>query len=125
MPPVKTSLPAAPAPSFPLLSKSRLARRYGVTVSCVEKWMSEGKVPFYRLSSRVVRFDPLQCDMRLLARYMPGRSEVSRRTVKLHDHPYQIPLDLGELPPPPEKRTTLMTLPRTRPVWARLLGVGK
>lgn len=124
MPPVKTSLPAAP-PSFPLLSKSRLARRYGVTVSCVEKWMSEGKVPFYRLSPRVVRFCPLQCDMRLLARYMPGRTEATRRTVKLLDHPCQLPLELGVLPPPPERRTTLLTLPRARPVWARLLGVGK
>ncbi len=105
-----------PTPSFPLLDKSRLARRYGVTVSCIEKWMEEGKVPYYRLSSRVVRFDPLECDRRLLAEYRAATAGAKRRTVRLHDPPNQLTLDLDlrglNRPSKPKgKASHLMRLP--------------
>jgi predicted DNA-binding transcriptional regulator AlpA len=48
--------------SFPLLDKAALARRYGVSESAVDKWMAQRKIPFFRLGTRCVRFDPVLCD---------------------------------------------------------------
>ena len=39
------------------VSKRQLADRYSVTVGCVNNWMRQGRIPYLRLSSQLVRFD--------------------------------------------------------------------
>jgi len=51
-----------------LLTKKQIAQRYQVTPWCVDKWMRKRRIPFIRLSSRCVRFDPVACDLALLGR---------------------------------------------------------
>ena len=46
----------------PLLTKEQLASRYGVSISCVDKWIRKRRIPLYRLSRRCVRFDAFKCD---------------------------------------------------------------
>lgn len=46
-----------PANSPSLLTTYDLARRYGVSVATIRRWVRQGRVPFIRASRRVVRFD--------------------------------------------------------------------
>jgi excisionase family DNA binding protein len=39
-----------------LLTKEQAAEFLGVTVRCLEKWMAQGIVPYYKLGKRTVRF---------------------------------------------------------------------
>ena len=41
----------------PLIDREELARRLGVTCSCVRKWQEIRAIPFYKLGRRCVRFD--------------------------------------------------------------------
>jgi len=41
----------------PLIDREELARRLGVTGSCVRKWQEIRAIPFYKLGRRCVRFD--------------------------------------------------------------------
>jgi predicted site-specific integrase-resolvase len=40
----------------PLPDKRAVARRYGICVRTLDRWIAEGKVPYLKLSPRVVRF---------------------------------------------------------------------
>jgi excisionase family DNA binding protein len=48
-----------------LISKKEIAQRYCVTIGTVDKWMKQKRIPFFKLSSRLVRFDPADCDEHL------------------------------------------------------------
>jgi hypothetical protein len=50
-------------PAETLLSKSALAKRYGVCVRTITAWMTRRILPFYKLSHKVVRFDAAKCDI--------------------------------------------------------------
>ena len=39
------------------LNEKEAARHLGVSVRCVQNWRKEGKIPFYRISSRCIRYD--------------------------------------------------------------------
>ena len=40
-----------------LVTSTKLAERFGVTVGTVRKWVRQGKVPYVRLNGHTVRFD--------------------------------------------------------------------
>jgi hypothetical protein len=40
----------------PLPDKRAVARRYGICVRTVDRWMAEGKIPYLLLGPRVIRF---------------------------------------------------------------------
>ena len=40
----------------PLPDKRAVARRYGICIRTVDRWMAEGKIPYLRLAPRVIRF---------------------------------------------------------------------
>jgi excisionase family DNA binding protein len=59
---------------FPRASRRRatkrdVAREYGVSLRTVDTWMHEKKIPFYKISPRVVRFD-LDAVARALDRFV-------------------------------------------------------
>jgi excisionase family DNA binding protein len=41
----------------PLIDRDELARRLGVTPSCIRKWQEKRSIPFYKFGRRCVRFD--------------------------------------------------------------------
>ena len=43
-----------------LITKKELAKRLSVSIRTIEGWMQSGRVPFYRISPRCVRFEPEQ-----------------------------------------------------------------
>jgi len=45
-----------------LVKKPRLAGRYEVSTRTVDYWMKNGVIPFIKIGSKFVRFDPLECD---------------------------------------------------------------
>lgn len=47
------------------LTKEQIAARYQVSVACINKWMAARRLPFLRISHRVVRFDVHACDKAL------------------------------------------------------------
>ena len=49
-----------------LFNKKQIAARYGVSVSCINKWMKQG-LPYLRLRYKTVRFNPVLCDAALAA----------------------------------------------------------
>jgi hypothetical protein len=40
----------------PLPDKRAVARRYGICIRTVDRWMAEGKIPYLKLAPRVIRF---------------------------------------------------------------------
>lgn len=48
-----------------LCSKKEIALRYGVTIAIIDRWMAAKRIPYYRFSSRLVRFKPVECDAAL------------------------------------------------------------
>jgi len=52
-------------PSGIKLNKHELARRYGVSVRSITNWMSNGLIPYLKISERMIRFDPFECDSAL------------------------------------------------------------
>jgi len=46
-------------------SKSQLAERLGVTCRTINYWMSQGRIPYCRMSDRVIRFVPSDVDAAL------------------------------------------------------------
>ena len=49
--------------SHHLVSKKEIAARYGVSVRTITAWMRRRILPYTKLSSRLVRFDPEICDI--------------------------------------------------------------
>lgn len=45
-------------PEQPLVSSFAIAKRYGVTVETVRRWVRERRIPCVRVSRRTVRFRP-------------------------------------------------------------------
>lgn len=41
---------------------SVLARRYGVSVRCIQKWTAAGILPVHKLGRRCIRYDVAACD---------------------------------------------------------------
>jgi hypothetical protein len=41
-----------------LMDKKDVARAFGVTVKAVDKWVSEKKIPYIKISAKCVRFRP-------------------------------------------------------------------
>lgn len=40
-----------------LLTKEQLAEHLGVHTSTIERWRHEGRIPFYRVGYRYIRYD--------------------------------------------------------------------
>jgi hypothetical protein len=60
------TIPAAESVSCSgLITKKEIAARYRVTIGCIDKWMAQKRIPYYKLSPRLVRFDPAACDAAL------------------------------------------------------------
>ena len=55
------------------VTKKELAERYRVTVSTVDRWMSERRIPFFRFSRRLVRFNLDTCEDALRKFEVPCR----------------------------------------------------
>ena len=49
--------PSSPVPPKRLLSKAELSQQLGVGVRTIESWMAQRRIPFLRLSARLVKFD--------------------------------------------------------------------
>jgi excisionase family DNA binding protein len=60
-----------------LVSKSEIARRYGVSERTVQEWMGKGVIPFYK-PGYLVRFDPAECDNALSQFKVPARNLTQR-----------------------------------------------
>lgn len=50
-----------------LLTRPELAESLGVSVSTISKWMRQRRIPFLKLSPRMVRFEPSQVREQLAA----------------------------------------------------------
>jgi excisionase family DNA binding protein len=55
------------------LTRKQLAKRYNVSVRCVDYWVEARRVPVFRIG-RVVRFDPRECDEALRSYRIPNRA---------------------------------------------------
>lgn len=60
-----TSEPAANPSKRPWVSKKALAEHCNVTVGCIDKWMKQRRIPYLKLSNRLVRFNLEDCDAAL------------------------------------------------------------
>lgn len=68
--------------SGPLLTKAQLAERYAVSVSCIDKWIRDRKIPVYRIARKCVRFDAAKCDAIIAKSEAPvGRAHRRRHKV--------------------------------------------
>jgi len=95
-----------------LVPREEVARRLGVTVSCIQKWQRMRRIPSYRFGRRCVRFD-FQEVVAILAKYktpafqrfkqrrpknlVPPSRPLVQGTLPIQDDPGQ--LDLFNLPP--------------------------
>lgn len=64
-------------------TKREVAREYGVSLRTVDTWIAKKKIPFMKLSPRLVRFD-LDAVERALGRYTV--KEISAAIRPLHRH---------------------------------------
>ena len=48
------------------VTKHEIARRYGVGARTVSNWMKDKKIPWLKISARMVRFDPAEVDAALI-----------------------------------------------------------
>jgi excisionase family DNA binding protein len=63
----------------PLVGKEELARRLGITQSCISKWRRQRRIPAYKFGRRCVRFDYPEV-VRILAAYkIPAWEKFKRR----------------------------------------------
>lgn len=88
--------------SGPLLTKTQLAERYAVSVSCIDKWIKDRKIPVYRIARKCVRFDVAKCDAIIAKSEAPaGRTNRRRhKVVKANNRVlYQDELDLDSATP--------------------------
>lgn len=53
---LNVSFPGPAGDTDTLPDKKAVARRYGICVRTVDRWMADGMVPYLRLSPRVIRF---------------------------------------------------------------------
>jgi hypothetical protein len=67
-----------------LLNKAEVAPLFGVTIKAVDKWVSEKKIPYIKISSRCVRFRPAAIQRYLITRTV--KPEV-RNTFKNKGYP--------------------------------------
>ncbi len=63
-----------------LLMKKDVARLFGVTVKAVDKWVSERKIPFIRISRKCIRFDENVIEAFLAKRTVKDRVRPSLKT---------------------------------------------
>lgn len=66
-----------------LVSKSEIARRYGVSERTVQEWMAKGIIPYYK-PGYMVRFDPAECDSALNHFKVPVRTLASGHELGSH-----------------------------------------
>ena len=64
-------------------TKREVAREYGVSLRTVDTWIAQKKIPFMKLSPRLVRFD-LDAVERALARYTVKEISIMIRPVHRH-----------------------------------------
>jgi excisionase family DNA binding protein len=48
-----------------LLTKKEMAQRYSVNLATIDRWMASKRIPYYRFSPRMIRFNPADCDAAL------------------------------------------------------------
>jgi excisionase family DNA binding protein len=48
-----------------LLTKKEMAQRYNVNLATIDRWMAAKRIPYYRFSPRMIRFNPADCDAAL------------------------------------------------------------
>jgi predicted DNA-binding transcriptional regulator AlpA len=65
-----------------LLMKKDVASLFGVTVKAVDKWVSERKIPFIRISRKCIRFDENVIEAFLAKRTIKDRVRPSLKTRK-------------------------------------------
>jgi excisionase family DNA binding protein len=63
-----------------LLMKKEVANLFGVTVKAVDKWVSEQKIPFIRISRKCIRFDERVIEKFLAKRTVKDRVRPSLKT---------------------------------------------
>ena len=51
-----------------LLSKKELARAFGVSTRTIDNWIAQKRIPFLRLSARLIKFNAARVEL-ALARY--------------------------------------------------------
>jgi predicted site-specific integrase-resolvase len=59
-----------------LLDAEQLANRYGVAKKTIRKWGQEGKLPFFKISRRCVRYPIAECDEIILGKLI-AKQEVT------------------------------------------------
>jgi predicted site-specific integrase-resolvase len=47
------------------LDKAGIAKHYAVCPRTITDWMSRGRIPYLKLSYKMLRFDPAECDAAL------------------------------------------------------------
>jgi predicted DNA-binding transcriptional regulator AlpA len=80
-----------------LLKKRQIAARYSISIRTINDLMQKRVLPYYRLGPRIIRFDPLKCD--IAWSYYEHRSiyelqiqrELERRGIAVSDPPMMQP----------------------------------
>ncbi len=52
-----------------LIDKVSIANRYQVSIRTITDWMSNGTLPYLKMGTRTVRFDPEDCDRAIRERF--------------------------------------------------------
>jgi predicted site-specific integrase-resolvase len=65
-----------------LMMKKDVAELFGVSIKAVDKWVSESKIPYIRLSRKCIRFDPFVIEQFLKMRTVNTKVRPSLKTQK-------------------------------------------
>ena len=87
-----------------LLTKKAIAERYAVSIRTITTWMQRKIIPFMKPSEKMVRFDPVQCDIALKAFETKSifeqsiQEETGRLMAQHPERKFRFPEELGIIP---------------------------
>jgi excisionase family DNA binding protein len=66
----------------PLLNKKQVAEILGVTVKAIDKWVSEGKLPYTKISRKCLRFRTEDLESYIEDKKISAKPESKRKQAK-------------------------------------------